>query len=713
MKNASHRRYSRFATPFALLVAVFTACTPPATPTPQPPTTVIREETRILNSSARTSLLEAKPDGTLVFSSVAAASAPGQVRTQDVNPSQLKTGDVIVSEPTTVAPYGLLRKVTGTVSSPAGTISLSTTQGRIGDAIKSGRLTVTNRALTASDVQSVTPLAEGTVRLLADLNYAINVVLLDQDGNSATTNDQVRASGSINLKPSFDVDIRLDCGFLCIYDNDLDFLFKLSLQETAKLQIVGKVGYGASLEKSVFRLNFTPITFFIGPVPVVITPRLTLKVRLDGSVAANVDFQTTQTVTAVAGVEYINGWDNISSITNSFAASTATAALAMNATARAPLQAEFLFYGVVGPTIGVSAKLNFDVVVPRDPVWKLSGGVEGTIGIKVDVLGYTKEYSKTLFDLMAQIAQASNTAPTVKFSSLTANQDVDVNICCTFQVLVGDLEDGITCCATTFSSSVDGPLGSGAGIAPAVSKVLTTLGPRTITAITRDSKGATATASVTINAVNTPPTVIISTPFSGQQFYQGLAYTLHGSSYDRNEPNAELSCAGVSLRWTTGVALDPQVTGCDPQITFASPGPRTLTLTGTDAFGATGTVSVNITVLPPPANYPPVVNITKPSSNLVIQKNTVLQLAGTATDPEGGATTTVWDVTSNYNPATGTGDTPKVITLGAGGTWKPADSFDFSGGCEYNFPVRLRLRAKDPQGVEGFDYVMIQLQQIC
>ena len=236
---------------------------------------------------------------------------------------------------------------------------------------------------------------------------------------------------------------------------------------------------------------------------------------------------------------------------------------------------------------------------------------------------------------------------------------------------------------------------------------------RTITATTRDSKGTTASASVTINAVNTPPTVAISTPFSGQQFYQGLAYTLHGSSFDRNEPKFELPCAGSSLRWTSSVTGDSQTTGCDPQVTFASQGARTLTLTGTDAFGGTGTATVGITVLPPPANYPPVVNITKPSSNLVIQKNTVLQLAGTATDPEGGTTTTVWDVTANYNPATGTGDTPKVITLGAGGTWKPADSFDFSGGREYNFPVRLRLRVKDPQGVEGFDYVMIQLQQIC
>lgn len=715
--NPPIHRSSRLFASAALvsLIALFTACGQPPPVTPPPATAaVVRDEARVLDAGARTSLLEAKPDGTLVFSlSAAGAAAPGQLRPLAVNPSQLKTGDVIVSEPTPAAPYGLLRKVTGTVPSATGTISLTTTQAKIGDALKSGELNVTGRALGNEDVQSVTPLAAGTVRPLAtNLNFALNVVLLDKDGDNSTTDDQVRASGSINLKPSFDASIKLDCGPLCLYDNDLDFMFKLSLEEQAKLQITGKVAYGASLEKSVLRINFTPITFFIGPVPVVITPRLTLKIKLDGSISVNADFQTTQTLTAVAGVQYTDDWHNLSSITNSFDGATATASLAMNATARAPLQAEFLFYGVVGPTIGVAAKLSIDAVVPRDPVWKLSGGVEGTIGVKVDVLGYTKEYSKTLFDLSREIAQSANTAPKIQFIDLAQNLNVPVNQCCTFRAFVSDLEDATPCCATTFISNVDGALGSGTGSSPTVTKTLTTLGPRTITATTRDSKGATATASVTINAINTAPTVAISTPFSGQQFYQGLAYTLHGSSYDLTEANSELPCVGSGLRWTSSVASDPQVTGCDTQITFGSQGVRTLTLTGTDAFGATGTATVGITVLPPPANYPPVVNITKPSTNLMIQKDTVLQLAGTATDPEGGATTAVWDV-SGYNPTTGTSDTPKVITLGAGSTWKPADSFDFSGGCEYNFFVRLRLRAKDPQNVEGFDFVILHLNQIC
>ncbi len=715
MYKAFHRRFSSlFPKVSTVFVAAMLAACGQTSPTPPPappaPPVVVRDQARVLDAAARSALQEVKPDGTLVFSS--AAGAPGSgLKSQAVNPSQLQPGDVIVSEPTPAAPYGLLRKVTGTGPSITGTTAVTTIQAKIGDALKSGQLAVTDRALTADDLESVTPLAQGTIRRTdLGLTYALDVVLLDQDGNHNTTNDQIRATGSINLKPMFDFDLSLNCGPLCLYDNDLDFLFKLKLQEQTKLQIVGKVAYGASLEVSVFRLNFHPIVFFIGPIPVVITPRLTLKVRLDGSIGASIDFQATQTLTAVAGVQYTDAWHNLSSITNSFDTILANAALTMNATARAPLQAEFLLYGVVGPTIGVAAKLNLDAAVPRDPVWKLNGGIEGTVGIKVDVLGYTKEYSDTLFDLVREIGRAANTAPTIKFFYPTANANVDVNVCCDFSVQVRDAEDGVSCCAVTFSSSVDGPLGTGTGNQASVSKTLTTLGPRTITATAKDSKGTTATTSVTINAVNTPPTVAISAPFTGQQLYQGLAYTLHSSSYDLNETNAELPCA--SLSWTSSVGADPRVTGCAPQITFASQGARTLTLTGTDGFKATNTASVNVTVLPPPTNYPPVVNITKPTNNLLIGPDGVLQLAGTATDPEGGATTLEWDVTNNYDPTTGTGATTKTITLGAGGNWKPSDSFMYNG-CPVIDTLRLRLRAKDPQNVEGSDFIVVRVITVC
>jgi hypothetical protein len=681
----------------ALLAALLAGCGQ-TNPTPPAPPNVVRDETRVLDASARSSLQEVKSDGTLVFSS----------------PNQLKSGDVIVSEPTAAAPYGLLRKVTGVSAAAAGT-TVSTTQAKLGDALKSGHLSVTNRALTTDDLASVTPLAQGSIRRTGtDLNFNLDVVLLDLDGNKNTTEDQIKVSGPISIRPSIDADISLDCGPLCLYDNDLDFLFKLTIQEQAQLHITAKVGYGASLEIPVFKLNFSPITFFIGPVPVVITPRMTLKVKLDGSIAASVDFQANQILTAVAGVQYTDDWHNLSSIDNNFTSTSASAAVTMNATARAPLQAEIMLYGVVGPTIGVTPKLGLNVSVPGDPVWKLSGGIEGTVGVKVDILGYTKEYSATLFDLMRQIASAANTAPTIKFLFPTDNANVDVNRCCGFSVQVSDPEDGISCCTVNFNSSVDGALGSATGSQPQVSKTLTTLGPRLITATATDSKGKTATASVAITAVNTPPTVAINAPFTDQQFYQGLAYTLHGTSYDINETNSTLPCTGSSLKWTSSAGADPQATGCDPKFTFASPGARTLTLTGTDAFGATSTATVSVTVLPPPANYPPVVNVSSPANNAQLGPQSVVHLAGTATDPEGGQTTLVWDVTRNYNPATGTGDPPVTITLPANGNWKPSDSFQYlSCPNAYNDVLRLRLRAKDPQNNEGFDFVVIHVDTFC
>ncbi|MFX4627936.1 hypothetical protein ABTA95_20840, partial [Acinetobacter baumannii] len=66
--------------------------------------------------------------------------------------------------------------------------------------------------------------------------------------------------------------------------------------------------------------------------------------------------------------------------------------------AKAALRGELMFYGVVGPTIEIVPYIHLDLKYPRDPIWKLSGGIEGNVGIKIDVLGYSKHYQTNLWD---------------------------------------------------------------------------------------------------------------------------------------------------------------------------------------------------------------------------------------------------------------------------------------------------------------------------
>jgi hypothetical protein len=275
------------------------------------------------------------------------------------------------------------------------------------------------------------------------------------------------------------------------------------------------------------------------------------------------------------------------------------------------------------------------------------------------------------------------------------------------EATVFDFEDPFPCCTITWASSLEGNLGSGRS----VDFNPTTLGNRTITVTATDSGGASSTVSRTINVVNTPPIVAINAPFGGQQFFRGVSSTLRGVSSDPNEPNFQLACA--NLRWTSSVAADAfPKTGCDVAAVFMSNGARTLTLTGNDSHGSSASVTVNINVIDPPANLPPVVNLTSPQNGITIGPDTVIKLIGTATDPEGGAVTLSWDVTTGYNPATGTGFQTLPVTPAANGDWKYTNSVTLNG-CEVNDTIRLRLKAKDPQGNEGFDFVVIKVIRIC
>lgn len=690
------------AFPYLTILALLAACSQP----PAPPQAVVRPETKVLDPAARQALEEFRPDGTLVFSGSTA----------------FKAGNVLVSEPAAKAPDGLLRKVTG-IEQVGGQTLVHTAQAQIGDAIQKGKLSV-EQELKPSDLRS-TSFSQPGVRLLADdgggFRVGIDVLISDTDEDPDTKDDRIIASGEVRFKPVIKVDLDLDCGFLCLYDNDLDFLGQIGVKQTAALKIAGKGIYGANLKKTIplATFNFGAKTFFIGPVPVVITPKIVIELRFDGTFGVTISYQASETLTAVAGAKYDDGWKNISDLDLDFAAGPVDVPFpftpVLEVKAKAALRGELMFYGVVGPTIEIVPYIHLDLKYPRDPIWKLSGGIEGNVGIKIDVLGYSKHYQTNLWDNSVEITHSDNTAPQVKFLS-PSSPDVDLNLCCTLQVEVKDAEDGTSCCTVSFKSSntadgTGGVLGASSGIQPEVAYTFNTLGSRTITATATDSKGQTSSATLNINVVNTPPTVAISTPFNGQQFFRGVNYTLRAVSYDRNEANFQLPCS--SLSWTSNTPGDPSPrSGCDVVLSFPSNGSRTLTLNGIDSQGAASSATVNVSVVDPPANLPPVVNLTKPLNGINIGPDTVIQLAGSATDPEGGAVTLSWDVTTGYNPQTGSGFQTYPVTPAAGGDWKPSDSIPYTS-CEVSDTLRLRLKAKDPQGNEGFDFIVIQVSRIC
>jgi hypothetical protein len=121
----------------------------------------IPDTTRVLAKDARAALISYdQASGTVVFSRKSAGGVATEAH-QIADPAALQVGDVVVSQPTRVTPYGLLRRVTG-VSVGADKVEVTTAEAKIGDAVEKANLSVD---LPMSGGKLVTLVPEATVQV--------------------------------------------------------------------------------------------------------------------------------------------------------------------------------------------------------------------------------------------------------------------------------------------------------------------------------------------------------------------------------------------------------------------------------------------------------------------------------------------------------------------------------------------------------------------
>jgi hypothetical protein len=220
-----------------------------------------------------------------------------------------------------------------------------------------------------------------------------------------------------------------------------------------------------------------------------------------------------------------------------------------------------------------------------------------------------------------------------------------------------DPESGAVTTGLVWSSDLDGQLGLGGTVQTA----LTTVGDHVVSLCAPDPVDASlqgcGTVSITVVA-NTPPTCTIDAPASGTVLSVGVATRFVSTVQDAEDPS--LTGQRVSVVWTdeSGATLAQQP---NPQITFNAnyAGAHTLTLTATDSGGLTCTASVDIVV-----NRNPSVTIDSVAqgTNITPPFDTAnpIDLAGSATDPDGDAVTLDW--LDNLEGPFGTGGTASLVT---------------------------------------------------
>jgi hypothetical protein len=154
------------------------------------------------------------------------------------------------------------------------------------------------------------------------------------------------------------------------------------------------------------------------------------------------------------------------------------------------------------------------------------------------------------------------------------------------------------------------------------------------------------------------------------------------------------------VHWTVRVAnsnvTEKSADGCSPAFSFATNGPRDLSIDMKDSAGGGHGYSYTkrFTVVDPPLNAPPLVSILSPDDHASLDPNTTIQLKAEATDPDNG------------QPVTGTWSVDgKVIGTGNTRNWKPGDDVPFH--CGGNDAV-LTFSATDSDGTST-DHVNIHV----
>lgn len=235
-----------------------------------------------------------------------------------------------------------------------------------------------------------------------------------------------------------------------------------------------------------------------------------------------------------------------------------------------------------------------------------------------------------------------------------------------FTTAIDDPEDmDVT---VTWSSDVDGPLGTGTSLTVFTGDL--SYGAHTVTARGVDPQGNTASDTVSFTIINDPPVVDIIQPVAGT-YCVNESITFAADVIDRNEVGGTLADSAVT--WRVGTAA-PFGTGASVDHVFTVPGSFQVIVRATDPLGARAEDAVTVSI-DPCTDLPPVVSISSPASDLDLFyddfDDTVdmwyvdLALSGTAVDPEDGVLTgssLVWttDRSSLQSPVLGTGSSVNV-----------------------------------------------------
>ncbi len=354
---------------------------------------VMPATSKALSTETTNSLISISDDGAMYY-----------FRNDVVQLNQIKVGDVILSEGTPLAPNGFMRRITA-VWIEADQIIFQTEQAVLTDVFYEASVSISQQI--TPDIISDMTLSEGVSLLETDgevFTFTFEKVLFDEDANLATIDDQIKATGQINLDLSYEFDFEITA-----FPPSLDQLtFLVDVTESVDLAVEsGNVTFiDGELEVEITKQELKPI--IIGGVPFV--PEVTLSVGLDGTVQADVSASVSQQFDFDGGVIFDGSdWDVLSEFNNSFnyeLPDLSDGEFEFKTYSEAKV--DFLIFGLpLGPSFSLKPYLILAVAPAANPWWELTGGLEINLGMFLKPFGVTlvdKEF--TLVDYAFVLARS-------------------------------------------------------------------------------------------------------------------------------------------------------------------------------------------------------------------------------------------------------------------------------------------------------------------
>jgi hypothetical protein len=526
----------------------------PSQPT-DPNEVIIPATTKVMDSELLSSLESVDADGTLHF----ARSTPEL--------AALQPGDVLVSDASETAPFGLLKKIIS-IRTEGGSVIITTEDALITDAVHQGSGSIT-RELKPEDIRSSRILQPGVtfegLKTTASEHYKSGLMSpalgenLSPAGLKYTfntdlgTGGQVQVTGSATINPIMDFGLNISCdetvnllvGRVCKEIPDLNVLAKVGIKENANLVIKGRSSYTFNQNYQIARHEFSPITFPLGPVPVVLVPVLKIYLQGDGSLTAQFDYVVDQNLTLAAGFRYNSdkGFEDLSEYVSSFTQTGPTFTGSLEVRAMVGVHFEIMLYGLIGPygslEGGAHLKANLaGLPSAKNLVWTADGCLWLNVGIdSVKVLDI--HYKKELWKTCVEFGQGKNNPPSVSIRSPESGRTFPEGTI----TLLGsalDFDGGTLSC--TWTSSMSGDTFKDVNNCDQAKIKLTGAGLRTITLTATDASGLSGNASITTTVVVTPPTaatplsVNISSPPDESTIGPANPVTLTGSVSGGSDP---------------------------------------------------------------------------------------------------------------------------------------------------------------------------------